>query len=544
MTDLATRLCRRLAAMESERAPHEATWRKCFEATYPERAHGLGGDTVEDAGSVQTKKAELLDITGTDGARMLASSVVSGMTPANAVWFALDVGDETDEERRWLGHAAESIWEAIHGSNYDAQKPEAVLDSVCAGWFVLYVDEDLATGLPRFEQWPLAQCFIAASQPGGRADTVFRKFQLTAEQAVETYGDKVSERVQTDAREKPDTKHQFLHAIYPRTVYAPGARMARNLPVASVHVEMAAKAVLRESGYHEQPAVIARWMKLPGSEYAIGPVSNALPAIAELNELLRLEKAALARAAAGVYVAEDDGVLNPRAVRVKGGSVIVANSVDSIKALPSGADFNVTFSKAEDLRREIRRLLMADQLQPNDGPAMTATEVHVRVALIRQLLGPMFGRFQVEDLAPTIERCFGIMYRRGRPEIGGTPGKLLMDDPPESLADEPFRVRFQSPLARAQKLDEVSSIERLVTMAGVMAQQGLTQALDLIDADESLRLAGDGLGAPAGALRDEKAVAAFRKQRAEDQARQAQQAQAQQVQTMAADAAFKRAAAA
>lgn len=542
MSELAGSLLRRLQAMEAERLPHEDTWRKCFEATYPERAVGLGGDTIEDAGTIQTKKAEILDSTGTDGARMLASSVVSGMTPANAVWFALDVGDETDEEQRWLSHVSESIWEAIHGSNYDAQKPEAVLDSVCAGWFVLYIDDDPATGALRFEQWPLAQCYIAASKPGGRADIVFRKYCLTAEQAVEEYGDAVSEKVRTDARENPSAKHWFLHAIYPRTIYAPGARMARNLPIASVHVEIAAKAVLRESGYHEHPAIVARWMKLPGSEYAVGPVSNALPVISELNELLRLEKAALARAAAGVYVAEDDGVLNPRAVRVKGGSVIVANSVDSIKALPSGADFNVTFSKAEDLRREIRRLLMADQLQPQDGPAMTATEVHVRVAMIRQLLGPMFGRFQVEDLAPTIERCFGLMYRRGRPEIGGRPGALLLDDPPESLAGEAFRVRYQSPLARAQKLDEVSSIERLVMLAGVMAQQGLTQALDLIDTDEALRTAGDGMGAPSSALRDKKAVEAFRQRRAEEQAQQNQQAQQQQMQTMAADAAFKRAA--
>ncbi|MBZ4252048.1 head-tail connector protein, partial [Streptococcus pneumoniae] len=77
---------------------------------------------------------------------------------------------------------------------------------------------------------------------------------------------------------------------------------------------------------------------------------------------------------------------NPRTVKVRGGSVIVANSVDSIKPLPSGADFNVSFSKADQMRAEIRKLLMADQLQPQDGPAMTATEVHVRVALIRQLL--------------------------------------------------------------------------------------------------------------------------------------------------------------
>jgi hypothetical protein len=88
----------------------------------------------------------------------------------------------------------------------------------------------------------------------------------------------------------------------------------------------------------------------------------------------------------------------------------------------------------------------------------------------------------------------------------------------------------------------VSATERLISLAGLMAQTGKPEALDLIDAEESLRIASDGLGAPAKVLRDEKALKLYResKQQAEQQAAQA--AQAQQVQGMAADAAFKRAA--
>lgn len=538
----AERIIRRLGAMRGERARHEHVWRNCFDMTYPERGDGLTGNII-DASQAQHKKAELLDSTGTDATRLLASSVMSGMTPANAVWFAMDVGDETDEEKRWLGHAAEVMWEAIHASNYDAAKFECLVDSVCAGWMVLYIDEERDTGRLRFEQFPIGQCYLAASKPGGHIDTLYRCFKLTAEQAVSEYGDKVSDRIKKDAEQQPETPHEFVHAIYPRSKYTPGSRLPQNLPFESCHLEVATKTIVRESGYYEQPFVCPRWMQLPNSPYAMGPVSNALPTIRELNELLALEKASLSRAVAGVYVAEDDGVLNPRAVKVRGGSVIVANSVDSIKALPSGADFNVSLAKADEMRREIRRLLMADQLQPKDGPAMTATEVHVRVALIRQLLGPLYGRFQTEDLAPTIERVFGLMYRRGRPELGGMPGPVLIDDAPESLAGQPFRVRYQSPLARAQKLDDVTALERLTLFAGTMAQTGKPEVLDLIDGEESLRIASDGLGVPAKALRDAKALQAFRDQRAQAQQQEQAQAQQQQLQTMAVDASLKRAAA-
>ena len=530
---------RRWSTQDGEFQRHASTWRACFDATYPERGSGLGDGSV-DASTAQAKKAELLDSTGTDGARLLTSSIVSGLTPANSIWFGLDVGEENDEERRWLDYASEAMWEAIHGSNFDAASFEAVLDSVCCGWFVLFIDEDRDTQALQFEQWPLAQCRIAASKSGGRIDTVLRRFKLTAEQAVQAYGNQISEKVRKDAAEKPDTPHEFVHAIYPRTAYAPNARMARNLPIASCHIECSTKALVRESGYHEMPVIVPRWMQLPNSAYAIGPVSNALPTIRELNALLALEKMALARAAAGVYVAEDDGVLNPRNISVKGGNIIVANSINSIKELPSGADFNVTFSKADQMRAEIRKLLMADQLQPLDGPAMTATEVHVRVALIRQLLGPLFGRFQSEYLAPTIDRVFGLMFRRGRAELGGMPGQVVLSDPPESLAGVPFRVRFQSPLARAQKLEDVTAMERLGIMAGNLAAAGKPGALDLLDEDQMLRLASDGLGAPSKALKDEKTVAAFRKAAVEKQQADAQAQQQAGMQNMAVESMLKR----
>jgi len=534
---LADQVMRRWGQLDAEYQRHVGVWRRCYELTYPERADGMQGDEV-DAEKAQRDKAEILDATGTDAVRLMTSSVVSGTTPGNMVWFGLDVGEENDEETRWLDEAAHVMWEAIHGSNFESTRFEQVLDSIICGWAVTFIDED-ADGQLRFTPWPLSECRIACSQPSGRADIVYRRFSLTAEQAINAYGNAVSEKIRANAQDKPDTKHEFIVAVYPRP--ATEGRMARRLPVASVHIECSEKRVLRESGYHESPVVVPRWMQLPRSAYALGPVSNALPTIRELNELLRLEKAALSRAVAGVYVGVDDGIFNPRNVKVRGGMVIVANSVDSIRELPSGADFNVSFSKAEDLRREIRRLLLADQLQPQDGPAMTATEVHVRMAIVRQLLGPMFGRLQTEDLQPTIERVFGIMFRRGRPELGGRPGPVAIEDPPETLAGESFRVRYQSPLARAQRMQDVTATQQLVGIGAQLAQAGMPQALDLLDAEQIMRDAQKGLGAPSKSLKDDKTVAAERQARQELEQQQAQQAQAQQMQTMAADAALKRA---
>lgn len=525
MDDTAVRLIRRVNTLKGNRQMHESVWRDCYDYTYPLRGAGFS-DEVLDAQSAKHKVAKLLDGTATDSARMLASALMSGMTPANAQWLNLDSESLPDDAKAWLSTCATLVWENIHAANFDAEGYEANLDVVCAGWFALYIEEDKEEGGYTFQQWPLAQCYVTSTRKDGIVDTIYRCYQLTAEQAVAEFGaDAVSEKIRKAAKDKPDEKFDFLHAIFPRTNYVVNARLAKNLRFASFNVEVTGKKIVRESGYHEFPVCVPRWMKIPGGAYGIGPVYDALPDCKELNETKRMEKAAQDLAISGMWIAEDDGVLNPRTVKVGPRRIIVANSTDSMKPLLTGADFNVAFTAEERLQASIRKIMMADQLQPQDGPAMTATEVHVRVALIRQLLGPVYGRFQAEYLQPLVERCFGIAFRAG-----------VFPEPPESLQNANFNVRYISPLARAQKLEDVTAIERLGQNVANMANIS-QEVVDLVDVDEATRVVADALGVPAKVIRSSGAVADLREQRAKAQQQQQQQALMMQAGQQAADAA-------
>lgn len=507
-------IVRRLGTLKGMRSSHEEVWRECFDHTYPLRGSGLNSDKI-DAQEGQNRKARLVDSTATDSTRVLASAIMSGLTPANSRWFQLDVGQESDEERRWLDDSAQTLWENIHAANFDAAAFEGCLDVVCAGMFALYVEEDAERGGLKFDLWPLAGCYCGASKPGGRIDIVYRTYTLTAQQAVSEFGDEVSEDVRKCAQDKPDEKIEFVHAIEPRKVKAIGARMAKNLPVSSCHVELKTKKIVRESGYHEMPVIVPRWMVTPDSVYAVGPVYDALPDIKMLNELKRMELASADIAIAGMWIAEDDGVLNPRTIKVGARKIIVANSVDSMKALQTGSNFQLSDILVSKLQAAIRKTLMADQLQPQDGPSMTATEVHVRVGLIRQLLGPIYGRLQAEYLQPLIERVFGLAYRAG-----------VLGPAPESLANREFVVTYISPLARAQKLEDVTAIERMNANVAQIAQVA-PDVLDLIDTDEQVQVLADALGVPSRVLRNAQDVARLReaKQQAAQQAREQVQQQ-------------------
>jgi len=514
-------IIRRLGTLKSQRQPHEQAWQECFDYSFPERGQGLNGSTTtpQDA---QSKKNRILDDTAADSARILSAGLVSGTTPANSIWFGLDSGSEKDDtsemddEDRFLDEAARTIFANIHSANFDAAAYECCIDIVPAGWFVLYVDQAKQGGYS-FEQWPIAQCYVSSSKLGGLVDTIYREVEQTVEQVVTEYGiDNVSNAVAEAYRnEKFDDKIKIVQAIYPRAMHMVGARMAKNLPFASMHVELATKQLLRESGYHEFPCVVPRWMLTPGSAYGTGPMSNALGSIRTINDIKGFELANLDMAVAGMWIAEDDGVLNPRTIKVGARKVIVANSVDSMKSLTPGSNFQVAFTAEDRLQATIRKILLADQLQPQGGPAMTATEVHVRVQLIRQLLGPIYGRLQAEYLQPLITRCFGLAYRAG-----------ILGQAPQSLLGKMFTVKYISPLARSQKMEEVQAIDQYVQGA-VAVYQVHPDILDTIDFDATQAVRGEALGVPAKVRRDAKAIAEIRdartKKAQEDQAKAMQQ---------------------
>ncbi len=525
------RCVQRGSSLTSARTVHENVWKQCYDYTYPLRGDGLQGNRM-DAQQGLAKNAQLLDGTATDAVRTLASAIMSGLTPNSTLWALLDVGDETEEEKRWLYDAAVGIWENIHNSNFDATAFEGLLDAVAAGWFVLYIDEDREAGGYVFEQWAIAGCYVASSRTDGRVDTIYRYYQLPAAAVVREFGeDEVSDETRKLARDKPDTLVDLLHVIEPRTPFAVGALRAKNLPFASLHGEVKAKKLLRESGYHEFPCVVPRWMRIPNSAYGVGPVYDALPDIKELNDTKFMQKAAMELAVAGMWIAEDDGVLNPRTVKVGPRKILVAKSIDSMKELKSGADFGVAFTAEDRLQAAIRKTLMADQLQPQDGPAMTATEVHARMNLVRQLLGPVYGRFQAEYLRPLIERCFGLAYRAG-----------ALGQPPQSLGDRTFSVKYISPMARAQKLEEISAIDAYVgsvLQAAQLDPAAAQEMLDNVDLDAAMRAKGEGMGVPSEVRRKPEDIAKRRQARADAAAQAQQQEQAGEVQVEAAKAAMK-----
>jgi len=517
----ARKFCARLNQLKSARSQYESHWADCYKYGAPERQQNFSSDS-DVKSQRETERTDLYDSTASDALQVLVSMIMNGVTPANAIWFKAqpdgvdDLSVLTDGER-WLEDAAQFMWRNIHAANFDSESFETVTDIVAAGWGVLYTDIDReAGGGYVFESWHIGNCFIGSTRADGRIDTIYREHEMTVEAMINTYGENnCHHSVIEKAKTSPDDKMKLLHVIQPRKQVGSG-QINKAMPFASYHIDINNNHILKESGYHEFPCSVPRLRRLPNSVYGNGQMTIALPDAKMANELMKNTVRSADLQLGGMWIAEDDGVLNPHTVRIGPRKVIVANSVDSMKRLDDGTNFQIADYLLTNIQGGIRRKLMADQL-PNIGTQqMTATEIHTRVELIRQMLGPMYGRLQTEYLQSILDRCFGLALRSG-----------ALGQPPEELLGSNLSFKFVSPMARSQRMEEVTATEQYVMSLSQFAQVDQT-ILDNVDFDAVAVFVGNGRGVPQNIMRTAQEVQELRqaRERAQAEAKQAQQQQA------------------
>ena len=158
-----------------------------------------------------------------------------------------------------------------------------------------------------------------------------------------------------------------------------------------------------------------------------------------------------------------------------------------------------------DLRERIKSAYFIDQMQLQQGPQMTATEVLQRTEENLRLMGPVLGRQLFEFARPTLSRVFDIMMR-----------KKKFPEPPEALQGQDFEFNFTSQIVRAQKLNQSQNLLRAIESAGPLIEAD-PSVLDNINSDEALRHIIKLHGLPQQFLRSQEEIEGLREQRAEAQ---------------------------
>jgi len=447
------------------------------------------------------KMNRVFDATAINSTQRFANRLQSGIFPPQRKWCRLETGPDIPADRRAEASAAldiyaDKMFATLKQSNFDIAMGEFLLD-LAVGTAVMMVQPGDDTTPINFI--PVPQ-FLVAFEEGanGQVDNVYRRMRIKGEAVIQQWKDaNIPADLQTKIDMKPTEDVELIEA----TVLDP---KRGDFMYYVIHKETKQELVFRR--LKVSPWVVSRYMKVAGEIYGRGPLITALPDIKTLNKTLELVLKNASLAISGVYTAADDGVLNPATVKIVPGAIIpVARNGgpqgESLRPLPRAGDFNVSQIIMNDLRMNVKRILLDESLPPDNMSARSATEVVERMKELSQNLGSAFGRLINETMIPLVSKILQVMDDRG------------LIDLPLRVNGLEVKVAPVAPLAMAQNMEDVTNVVQFVQMAQQFGPEG--QATPKMG--EIIDYIGDKLGIPVS-LRFDKAERDYNIQQLQQQA--------------------------
>ena len=319
--------------------------------------------------------ATLYDATASDAADNLAASIYTLLTPPESMWLQL-VGESELSPNPDIATAA--LRANLNDSNFYTTIHQCYMDLVIMG----------------------TACLFMAESPIGASSA----FTFTAREVMERFPTWTPPATLRDTiKRDPETPLNLVQSLV-------GTDFTAWLDVGG-DIE---NNIVSTGTFETNPYIIFRWSLASGELYGRGPVLRALPDIKTANKVVELVLKNATIAVSGIWMADDDGVINLNNINLTPGAIIPkAVGSSGLTPLTSGADFDVSQLILRELRERIRHTLLADRLGLLSEKEMTATEIMARNADMMRILGATYGRLLHEFIRPLCDRGLQILSRRG-----------------------------------------------------------------------------------------------------------------------------------
>lgn len=456
------------------------------------------------------------DGTPQQAARGLGNAVGAMLRPDGEDWIKIraedDDVDSAEEAQEWFADAEERQTAALNNpkARYRQATGEVDKDLVVFGEGVLYVGESRSLSHLLFQSCHLRDAVPFFSEEGN-PEGLFRMRKFTLRQAMERFGDALSDEARERHKKNPDEMIKVLHAVLPRAEGMADAMLAKNLPVADLWIEYDAKKLLRTGGFHEFPFVVPRWDTSSGETGGRSPGMIALPDANTLQAMGETILVAGQRAADPPLFAPNDSSFDAANTYPGGISYYDVETATAVRGNPffpleSGTNLPITRDMQRDVREQVFAAFFRNVLNlPVNGPQMTAEEIRARKEEFIREIGPVFGRLETDYTGPMVERSFSIMLRGG----GFLP-------PPDVLVNKNIRFEYESPVKKIRQQIEAAAARMWVKeQVEIATATGRADALDIVNFDEYSRFTAEATGLPHNILNSKEAIAALRAQREE-----------------------------
>lgn len=444
-------------------------WRSLYETAYeyalPQR--NLYDGSWESQTRGKTKGNKVFDSTAVHATQRFANRMQSGLFPPDKKWMDLQPGTDIPDERSTEVREALEIYNArffalLRQTNFDLAMGEFLMD-LCVGTAAMMVQPGDSLNKVRFT--PIPSFLLALEEgPSGDVQNVYRKIKTPPENIKRTWPDAtLTPALEQLIEDKPAEPITLDEA----TIFDITDQQWRYY----VWYKAAEKEIdiLVERELKRSPWIVSRFMKVAGEVMGRGPVISALPDIKTLNKTLELLLKNASINIAGVYTAIDDGVLNPQTIRIVPGAVIPVSrnggpQGPSLQPLPRAGDLQLSQVVIQDLRMNIKKIMLDDSLPPDNMSARSATEIVERMRELATNLGSAFGRLITETMVPLVRLVLEIMSDEG------------LIDLPLKIDGLEVQIVPVSPLAQAQNLDEVQNVLQWLGIATQLGPMGIQTA--------------------------------------------------------------------
>jgi hypothetical protein len=449
---------REVIAREAKAQARKDEWRTiyedCYEFALPQR--NLYNGYYEGKTPGKNKMQRVFDSTAMSSTKRFANRLQSGLFPPNRHWCRLEPGSAVPQQdqpraQQILDAYVDIMFDQLRQTSFDLAMGEFLLD-LCVGTAVMMVTPGDEVTPIRFLAIPQ---YLVAIEEGayGMVDNVYRKLRIKAESITREFPDV---QITTELQDAIDRRGS--------------EELDREMP--------------------SSPFIVARFSKTAGEIYGRGPLVDAIADIKTLNKTLELVLKNASLAISGVYLAADDGVLNPQSIKIQPGAIIpVARNGGpqgaSLAPLPKAGDFNTSQIVIQDLRVNIKKILMDDTLPPDTMSARSATEIAQRQRELASNLGSAFGRLMTEIMTPLVSRILFVLDRQGLINM-----PLKVNGVQIKVNGVQIKVTSVSPLAEAPKMEEVNQLLSFMQIANSMGPMG--QAI--INVPESISFIAEKMG--------------------------------------------------
>lgn len=497
-------ILQRYAVARARQERWESMLKDAYKLAMPER------NTFDKKTEGQDESDGLYDSTAQISANSFVATMQRLLFPPDTPYAKLSLGplvpeDDKTELQELLDKVNEIHFNAVKASNFYVEIAPFLYD-LFAGTACMLVQR--GDDFRPFNHRAIPMSQVAFEEDArGEVNAVYRLWCLKEEDVLQNWPK--GQYTQEGSKDGTPKEIEVLESVYYDFEH-------KNWQY--IVINKAKKESIYQAPMKYNPFNVARWTTISGEINGRGPLLQAKPEMCFLNRLKYFISEGLPFRVFPILTVTDDDALDADKFVLQPGML---NKVErnggpngpSVQALNYGGDVQYEQYQVEEVRYNIKKLTLDEQMPAINGPTKTATEWAQRAQEIRQDRSVAFAKIQHEVIRQIFIKQMHILY-----EMGGLPQEFYQRFKIEDINEFTLKMDIESPIARQQKIEEAQ--QAFSIMQAMLATNAQATAT-VFKTEEMFEDIGLALGIPAKYVRS---------QAEREQLKQVQAAQAAQMQ--------------